>query len=78
MIEDRLISDIPTKYAGTTPEDVQLGHLRYAKSTPYNVEIVEDTHNWMSHQDLITDTACSTDLVDNRIAEPTTADDCPD
>ena len=75
MIDHRLISDILTKYDGTTPEDFHLGPLRYAKSTPYNVEIVEDTYNWMSHRDLITDAACSTDLVDNRIAELASADD---
>ena len=75
MIEDPRISDILTKYGGITSEDFHLGRLRYAKSTPYNDEIVEDTYNWMSRWGLITDTACSTDLVDNRIAEPTPADD---
>jgi NitT/TauT family transport system substrate-binding protein len=75
MIEDPRISGILTKYSGITTENFHLGRLRYAKATPHNDEIVEDTYNWMSHWGLITDTACSTNLADNRIAEPTPADD---
>ena len=75
MIEDPRIADILKKYGGITPEDFHLPRLRYVKATPYSDEIVEDTYNWMTRWGLITDTACSADLVDNRIAEPVSADD---
>ena len=75
MIEDPRMADVISKYGGLTPEDFTLGRLRYAKSTRYSDEIVEDTYNWMTRWGLITNAACSTDLVDNRIAEPAPADD---
>ena len=75
MIEDPRMADVLKKYGGLTPDDFNLGRLRYVKSTPYSDEIVEDTYNWMTRWGLITTAACATDLVDNRIAEPTPADD---
>lgn len=75
MIEDPRIADAIVKYGGLTPEDFHLGRLRYVKPVPYSDEIVEDTYDWMTRWGLITDTACSTDLVDNRIAAPASADD---
>jgi len=75
MIKDPRISDIIKKYGGLTPEDFHLPRLRYIKPTPYNDEIVEDTYKWMTRWGLLTDSACSTDLVENRIEAPAGASD---
>ena len=78
MIDDPRHAETLKEYGGLTSEDFHLGRLRYVKPTPYTDEIVEDTYNWMTRWGLITDDACSTELVDNRIAElaePVSADD---
>ena len=73
MIDDPSFAAVAAKYGGLTPEDFHLPRLRYVEPTPYTDEIVEDTYNWMVRWGLLTDAACSADLVDNRIDEPVSA-----
>ena len=50
--------------------------MRYTSpDPPYTDEIVEDTYHWMVRWGLLDGTACSGELVDNRLAEPVAADD---
>ena len=77
MIEDPRQAAVLAKYGGLTPEDFHLPRLRYVKATPYTDEIVEDTYHWMARWGLINNSACASNLVDNRITEaaPAPADD---
>ena len=75
LIDDPRFAPVAAKYGGLTPDDFHLPRLRYSYNTPYTDEIVEDTYNWMLRWDLLTETACAADLVDNRVAEPVSADD---
>jgi NitT/TauT family transport system substrate-binding protein len=77
MIEDPRQAAVLAQYGGLTPEDFHLPRLRYVKATPYTDEIVEDTYHWMARWGLISNASCSSNLVDNRIAEaaPAPADD---
>ena len=75
LIDEERFASVAAKYGGLTPEDFHLPRLRYFYNTPYTDEIVEDTYNWMLRWDLLTDTACAADLVDNRLADPLPADD---
>lgn len=52
-----------------------LPRLRYAHPMPYTDEQVDDTYNWMVRWGLLNASVCATDFVDNRVAEPTAADD---
>jgi hypothetical protein len=56
------------RYGGLTPDDFHLPRLRYVKATPYTDEIVADTYHWMVRWGLISTTACTTGLVDNRLS----------
>jgi NitT/TauT family transport system substrate-binding protein len=75
LIDDPRFAPIAAQYGGVTPEDFHLPRLRYSYNTPYSDEIVEDTYNWMQRWDLLGGASCSTDQVDNRLAQPTSADD---
>ena len=68
-------AEAAAKYGGLTPEDFPLPRLRYTRPAVYTDEMVEDTYNWLTRWGLLSDLACSADLVDNRIAEPASADD---
>lgn len=63
------------QYGGLTPDDFQLSRLRYIHPIPYTDEQLEDTYNWMLRWGLLSSAACTTDLVDNRLAHPAVADD---
>lgn len=75
LVEDASFAEAAAKYGGLTPEDFHLPRLRYVQPTPYTDEQVEDTYNWMVRWGLLTGAACASDLVENRIAEPTPAGD---
>ena len=75
LIDDPRFAEVAVKYGGVTPEDFHLPRLRYSYNTPYTDEIVADTYHWMVGWGLLDDTACASDLVENRIAEPAPADD---
>ena len=75
LIEDPRFAPVAAKYGGITAQDFHLPRIRYSYNTPYTDEIVEDTYNWMVRWDLISSSACTVDLVENRIAAPTPADD---
>jgi NitT/TauT family transport system substrate-binding protein len=75
LIEDPRFAPVAAKYGGITVQDFHLPRIRYSYNTPYTDEIVEDTYNWMVRWDLISSSACTGDLVENRIAAPTPADD---
>jgi NitT/TauT family transport system substrate-binding protein len=74
LIDEPRFASVAVKYGGITPEDFHLTRIRYSYNTPYNDEIVEDTYHWMVKWGLLTDAACTADLVDNRVAEPVPAD----
>ena len=73
MTDDPRFANVAAKYGGLTPEDFHLPRLRYSYNTQYTDEIVEDTYHWMSGWGLISDSACTADLVYNRALEPTAA-----
>ena len=75
LIEDPRFAPVAAKYGGVTVQDFHLPRIRYSYNTPYTDEIVEDTYNWMVRWDLINSSACTADLIENRIAAPTPADD---
>ena len=77
LIDDPRFASVAVKYGGVTPEDFHLPRLRYSYNTPYTDEIVAATYHWMVDWGLLDSAACSSDLVENRIAEPAsvTADD---
>ena len=75
LIDDPSFAEAAAKYGGLTPEDFHLPRLRYTRPAVYTDEMVEDTYNWLTRWGLLSDLACSADLVDNRIAEPASADD---
>ncbi len=70
-------AEVAARYGGVTPEDLHLPRLRYTKDTYYSPEIVEDTYHWMVRWGLLSKSACTAHLVDNRVAapEPVPADD---
>lgn len=69
LIEDPRYSEVIAKYGGLKPDDFHLPRLRYTTSTLYSDEIVADTYNWMVRWGLINNTASTTELVENRVAE---------
>ena len=73
LIDDPRFAEVAAKYGGVTPEDFHLPRLRYSYNTPYTDEIVADTYHWMVGWGLLDGAACSSDLVENRIAEPVAA-----
>ena len=73
LIDDPRFAVVAAKYGGVTPEDFHLPRLRYSYNTPYTDEIVADTYHWMVGWGLLDGAACSSDLVENRIAEPAAA-----
>ena len=75
LIDDPSFAEAAAKYGGLTPEDFHLPRLRYTRPAVYTDEMVEDTYNWLTRWGLLSDEACTADLVDNRIAEPVSADD---
>ena len=70
LIEEPRFAAVAARHGGITPDDFHLPRLRYSYNTPYTDEIVEDTYHWMVRWGLLDGAACSTDLVDNRLAEP--------
>ena len=70
MTDEPNFAEVAAKYGGITPEDFHLPRLRYTKDTYYSQEIVEDTYNWMVRWGLLSESACTADLVDNRVAAP--------
>ena len=73
LIDDPRFAEVAAKYGGLTPEDFHLPRLRYSYNTPYTDEIVADTYHWMLGWGLISDAACTSDLVENRITETVAA-----
>ncbi len=73
LIDDPRFAEVAAKYGGVTPEDFHLPRLRYSYNAPYTDEIVADTYHWMVGWGLLDGAACSSDLVENRIAEPAAA-----
>ena len=73
LIDDPRFASVAAKYGGVTPEDFHLPRLRYSYHTPYTDEIVADTYHWMVGWGLLDGAACSSDLVENRIAAPAAA-----
>ena len=69
LIDDPRFTEVAAKYGGLTPEDFHLPRLRYSYNTPYTDEIVADTYHWMLGWGLLSDEACTADLVENRITE---------
>jgi len=68
-------AEIAGRYGGITVDDFSLPRFRYTKETHYSEETIEDTFNWMMRWGLLDGEACSTDLVDSRVASPALADD---
>ncbi len=73
LIDDPRQAAALARYGGLTPDDFHLPRLRYVKTTPYTDEIVEDTYHWMVRWGLISSSACTTNLVDNRLPEAAAA-----
>ena len=70
MIDAPDFAAVAAQYGGITPEDFHLPRLRYTKDTYYSQEIVEDTYNWMVRWGLLSESACTANLVENRVAAP--------
>jgi NitT/TauT family transport system substrate-binding protein len=75
LINDPRHAAALARYGGLTPDDFHLPRLRYVKATPYTDEIVTDTCHWMVRWGLISNAACTTGLVDNRLSAAVAAAD---
>ena len=75
LLDDTKFTPVLKKWGPLAVDDFVLSRLRYTHPTPYTDEQIEDTYNSMVRWGLINSSACTADLVDNRDAEPVSADD---
>ena len=75
LIDEPRFAPLAAKWGGLSPEDFHLPRLRYTKQAPYTDDIVADTYHWMVRWNLLNQSVCATDFVDNRLTEPAAAGD---